>query len=360
MQPQSSSFDANAAEKQNSSASLNAKQSLANDTKKVPLKSHDLFTSLNNSTPFNVCFLRHGQSTWNRDNVFIGWTDTPLTEDGVLEARVAGQMLARSGIKFDEVHTSLLRRSIRTTNLVLMEIGQEYIPVYKSWRLNERSYGCLVGKNKKECVKLFGAEQVKRWRRSWDEPPPPMEDDHEYHPGLDPRYRMMIEQIPKTESLKDTLKRSKVYWDEVIVPSLLAGRTILIVGHENNLRSLIMNLEGISEKDVINLNLPRAVPLAYKIGKDLRPLGREDGTLDEATGMLRGTWLGGSKAVSEILDRDHKQVYDTTIEKNLELGTMQDQWRLWMEFALGKPEPDVAAKSSDSQHSHFKKGRGHG
>ena len=162
-----------------------------NNTKKVPQQSHDLFTSLNSSTPYNLCFLRHGQSTWNRDNVFIGWTDTPLTEDGVLEARVAGQMLARSGMKFDEVHTSLLRRSIRTTNLVLMEMGQEYIPVYKSWRLNERSYGSLVGKNKKECVKLFGAEQVKRWRRSWDEPPPPMEDDHEYHPAWDPRYRMV-------------------------------------------------------------------------------------------------------------------------------------------------------------------------
>jgi 2,3-bisphosphoglycerate-dependent phosphoglycerate mutase len=169
----------------------------------------------------------------------------------------------------------------------------------------------------------------------------------------------MVEQIPKSESLKDTLKRSKVYWDEVVVPSLLAGRTVLIVGHENNLRSLVMNLEGISEKDIINLNLPRAVPLAYKIGHDLRPAGREDGKFDEATGMLRGTWLGGSKAVSEILDRDHKQVYDTTIEKNLELGTMQDQWRLWMDFALGKPEPDVAAKSTDSHHSHVKKGRGH-
>ena len=166
----------------------------------------------------------------------------------------------------------------------------------------------------------------------------------------------MVEQIPKTESLKDTLKRSKVYWNEVIVPSLLAGRTILVVGHENNLRSLVMNLEGISEKDIINLNLPRAVPLAYNIGQDLRPMERDDGSLDEATGMLRGTWLGGSKAVSEILDRDHKQVYDTTIEKNLELGTMQDQWRLWMEFALGKPEPGAVAESTDNQQSQVKKG----
>ena len=146
------------------------------------------YCSLNQETPYNLCFLRHGQSTWNRDNRFIGWTDTPLTDVGVLEARVAGQMLKRSGILFDEVHTSLLRRSIRTTNLVLMELGQEYLPVYKHWRLNERNYGDLVGKNKKEVVLQHGKDQVKRWRRSYDEPPPPMTDDHPFHPARDPRY----------------------------------------------------------------------------------------------------------------------------------------------------------------------------
>lgn len=149
------------------------------------------FTSINCNTPYNLCFVRHGQSTWNRDNRFIGWTDTPLTEDGVLEARVAGRMLRASGMMFDEAHTSLLRRSIRTVNLVLMEIGQEYIPVQKHWRLNERSYGDLVGLNKKEVVKQFGADQVKRWRRSYDEPPPLMRDDHEHHPMRDPRYRLV-------------------------------------------------------------------------------------------------------------------------------------------------------------------------
>ena len=149
------------------------------------------FTSLNRDTPYTLVFLRHGQSTWNRDNRFIGWTDTPLTDDGVLEARVAGDMLAKSGILFDEVHTSMLRRSIRTTNLVLMEMGQEYIPVHKHWRLNERHYGDLVGKNKKEVVLAFGKDQVKRWRRSYDEPPPHMEDDHPFHPAKDPRYRMV-------------------------------------------------------------------------------------------------------------------------------------------------------------------------
>jgi 2,3-bisphosphoglycerate-dependent phosphoglycerate mutase len=149
------------------------------------------YNSINCDTPFNLCFLRHGQSTWNRDNRFIGWTDTPLTDDGVLEARVAGQMLYKSGILFDEVHTSLLRRCIRTANLVLMEMGQEYIPVHKNWRLNERNYGSLVGKNKKEVVKIHGKDQVKRWRRSWDEPPPPMSNDHEYHPAKDARYRLV-------------------------------------------------------------------------------------------------------------------------------------------------------------------------
>lgn len=139
--------------------------------------------------------MRHGQSTWNRDNRFIGWTDTPLTDDGVLEARVAGRMLCKSGMLFDEVHTSLLRRSIRTTNLVLMEMGQEYIPIHKNWRLNERNYGDLVGKNKKEVVRKFGAAQVKSWRRSYDNPPPKMDHSHEYWPGKDPRYRSVSQII---------------------------------------------------------------------------------------------------------------------------------------------------------------------
>lgn len=147
------------------------------------------YSSLNKETSYNLCFLRHGQSTWNRDNRFIGWTDTPLTEDGVLEARLAGKMLAESGIQFDEIHTSLLRRSIRTVNMVLMEMGQEYLPVHKNWRLNERSYGDLVGSNKKETVRMYGEDQVKRWRRSFDEPPPPMSSDHQYHPKRDPRYQ---------------------------------------------------------------------------------------------------------------------------------------------------------------------------
>jgi hypothetical protein len=153
--------------------------------------SNDAYTgklSFNTETPYNICFVRHGQSTWNRDNRFIGWTDTPLTEEGILEARVAGQILAKSGLRFDEVHTSMLRRCIRTVNLVLMELGQEYLDVNKHYRLNERNYGDLVGKNKKEVVRQHGTEQVKKWRRSYDEPPPKMNSDHPYWPGNDPRY----------------------------------------------------------------------------------------------------------------------------------------------------------------------------
>jgi 2,3-bisphosphoglycerate-dependent phosphoglycerate mutase len=338
------------------------------------------FTSINKDTSYTLCFLRHGQSTWNRDNRFIGWTDTPLTDDGVLEARVAGQMLANSGMKFDEVHTSMLRRCIRTTNLVLMELGQEYLPVYKHWRLNERHYGDLVGKNKKETVELFGRDQVKRWRRSYDEPPPPMTDDHEFNPVRDPRYRsvscfldafrigwnrftwepiplltnvfidvQMMDQIPKSESLLCTKRRSSVYWDDHIAPSLREGKTVLVVGHENNLRSLIMRLEGISPDDIINLCLPRAVPLAYRLDENLNPVDRPDGKLDEATGFLRGEWLGGDQAVAEILERDRKQVYDTSIKHNLELDDSRKKWSDWMSFVVGKPSPEARAKAELEQ-----------
>jgi len=319
----------------------------SNSTKKPQ---HKTFTTINTATPYQICFLRHGQSTWNRDNRFIGWTDTPLTEDGVLEARVAGQMLYKSGMLFDEVHTSLLRRSIRTTNLVLMEMGQEYIPVHKNWRLNERNYGELVGKNKKEVVKEHGADQVKRWRRSFDEPPPPMRSSHDYWPGRDPRYRMMLEKLPKSESLKDTIARSSIYWDKTVIPALEEGKTLLIVGHENNLRSLIMRLEGIDKEDIINLSLPRAVPLAYRLDPiTWKPLPRHDGKFDEATGFLRGEWLGGDKAVKEILNRDDKQVYDTKVTENLEIGETRDKWKTWMEFAIGQPDPEMKAKTAATE-----------
>merc|ERR1712224_209878 len=208
------------------------------------------------------------------------------------------------------------------------------------------NYGELVGKNKKETVKAHGKDQVKRWRRSYDEPPPPMCDQHKYHPARDPRYRQMKDLIPKSESLKDTKARSSVYWDEVIAPELRAGKTVLIVGHENNLRSLIMRLEGISKEDVINLCLPRAVPLAYRLDQNLKPMGRPDAKLDEATGFLRGEWLGGDQAVSDILERDRKQVYDISIKKNLETcNGDRNKWRDWMNLVVGEASPDARAST---------------
>ena len=153
----------------------------------------------------------------------------------------------------------------------------------------------------------------------------------------------MLDQIPQSESLKDTVKRSSVYWDQVIAPKLHKGKTLLIVGHENNLRSLIMRLEDISPQDIINLNIPRAVPLAYRLDENLKPLDRPDGKLDEATGFLRGEWLGGDRAVSEILERDYKQVYDTAVTENLEVGESRDKFNTWMEFIMGKPSPEANA-----------------
>jgi len=176
-----------------------------------------------------------------------------------------------------------------------------------------------------------------------------MTESHEYHPARDRRYRHMLDKIPKSESLLDTKRRSRVYWDETIAPRLREGKTLLIVGHENNLRSLIMRLEDIPPEDVINLNLPRAVPLAYRLDENLKPLDRPDGKLDEATGFLRGEWLGGDQAVAEILDRDSKQVYDTTIEHNLELDESRKKWSDWMNFVVGKPSPEARAKGEKGE-----------
>ena len=157
----------------------------------------------------------------------------------------------------------------------------------------------------------------------------------------------MLDKIPKSESLLDTKRRSRVYWDETIAPALKSGKTLLVVGHENNLRSLIMRLEGIAPEDIINLSLPRAVPLAYRLDENLKPLDRPDGKLDEATGFLRGEWLGGDSAVAEILERDRKQVYDTSIEQNLEMDESRKKWTDWMSFVVGKPSPEARAKSDD-------------
>jgi len=266
----------------------------------------------------HLVFLRHGQSTWNQQNIFIGMTDTPLTKDGELEARAAGRLLATAGIDYlDVVYTSLLRRSTATVWLCLEEIGLEWTTVIKDWRLNERNYGALVGRNKKECVEEYGKDQVKRWRRSWDEPPPPMSTESKYWPGHEHRYKVLgvpSDKIPLSESLKDVTKRTSIFFDEVIIPQLKANKKIMIVGHENNLRSLIKRLDGVSDTDIINVELPRAVPLLYEIDlKTMKPIKQEG-----AAEYLNGRYIGNPEQLKMIAERDQKQVYDLQVKETLE------------------------------------------
>eukprot|EP00607_Mallomonas_marina_P005087 CAMPEP_0182427894 /NCGR_PEP_ID=MMETSP1167-20130531/20638_1 /TAXON_ID=2988 /ORGANISM="Mallomonas Sp, Strain CCMP3275" /LENGTH=280 /DNA_ID=CAMNT_0024610467 /DNA_START=230 /DNA_END=1072 /DNA_ORIENTATION=+ len=261
-------------------------------------------------------------------------TDTPLTEDGILEARAAGRLLAVENIQFDLIYTSLLRRSIKTVWLAVQELGQEWVPVLKDWRLNERNYGALVGRNKKQCVEEYGKDQVKRWRRSWDEPPPEMTKDYQYWPGHEYRYEMLgIDPhiIPLAESLKEVTIRTSEFWDEKIVPQLKAGKKILIVGHENNLRSMIKRLDKISNEDILHLELPRAIPLLYHLDRvTLEPI-----KLRDHAKMLSGKYLTDAESLEQIAVRDQKQVYDLNVKDNLEMGPKWDSWRKWMVFLMG-------------------------
>lgn len=302
-----------------------------------------------------LVFVRHGQSTWNQKNIFIGMTDTPLTEDGILEARVAGRLLAGESYVFDKVYTSLLRRSTKTVWLIMQELGLEWVPVVKDWRLNERNYGTLVGRNKKQCVEEYGKDQVKRWRRSWDEPPPNMSKDFKYWPGKDPRYEVLgidIDQIPLAESLKDVTVRTSKFWDEEIVPNLKAGKKLMIVGHENNLRSIIKRLDNISNEDILNVELPRAIPLLYHLDKKtLQPI-----KLPGAAKLLNGKYLSDRSQLDRIAERDQKQVYDLNVKENLETGPKWDTWRKWMVFLIGPsyasssggPNPGDSSKNSST------------
>jgi 2,3-bisphosphoglycerate-dependent phosphoglycerate mutase len=247
----------------------------------------------------------------------LGMTDTPLTADGVMEARTAGKLMAEMRVEIDEVYTSLLRRSTKTVWLCMQEMQQEWVPVYKKWRLNERNYGALVGMNKKECVAKHGADQVRRWRRSWDEPPPPMSRHSRFWPGKDPRYKMLgitDDMIPASESLKQVVERTKPFWTETIVPRLRLGKKLLIVGHENNLRSILKVLDCIPEEDVINVDIPRGIPLVYTLDPvTLLPIGNRDKET-----LLTGRYLGAKDVIKDLQERDRMQVYDLNVKHNLE------------------------------------------
>ncbi len=220
-----------------------------------------------------LVLLRHGESTWNLENLFTGWYDSPLSPKGEAEAVAGGRLMAEKGVLPDVVHTSVLTRAIRTAELALAELGRSWIPVRRHWRLNERHYGALQGLNKKETAERFGADQVKVWRRSYDVPPPPMARDDERNVRHDPRYAGLApEVVPDTECLADVVVRMLPYWYDGIVPDLAPGRTVLVAAHGNSLRALVKHLDGISDADIPALNIPTGEPLVYELGDDYMPV----------------------------------------------------------------------------------------
>jgi len=222
-----------------------------------------------------LVLLRHGQSTWNLENLFTGWTDVDLTEQGRAEATEAGRLLAAEGLAVDIAFTSVLKRAIRTLWIALDTMDRMWIPVERSWRLNERHYGALQGLDKAQTTALHGADQVKIWRRSYDVPPPPLALDDRRHPRFDPRYAgLAAADLPATESLKDTLARVLPYWNERIAPELRAGRHVLVVAHGNSLRALVKMLDGMGEAEIVEFNIPTGVPIVYDLDVRLNSRGR--------------------------------------------------------------------------------------
>jgi 2,3-bisphosphoglycerate-dependent phosphoglycerate mutase len=220
-----------------------------------------------------LVLVRHGQSTWNLENRFTGWTDVDLSPTGIQEATSAGELLVEGGYTFDVAYTSVLKRAIRTLWIVLDKMDLMWIPVYRSWRLNERHYGGLQGLNKAETAQRHGDEQVLIWRRSYDIPPPALDPSDERFPGHDRRYASLEpEELPRTESLKETVARMLPYWHETIAPNVKAGKRVLIAAHGNSLRALVKYLDNVSEEEIVALNIPTGIPLVYELDDDLRPI----------------------------------------------------------------------------------------
>ncbi len=233
-----------------------------------------------------LVLLRHGQSTWNKENRFTGWTDVDLTETGVAEAREAGRVMASEGYAFDVAYTSLLKRAIRTLWIALDEMDRMWIPVHRSWRLNERHYGALQGLNKKETSDQHGLDQVQIWRRSYDIRPPALERDDDRFPGKDERYAdLSDDQLPTSECLKDTVDRFLPYWKDTIAPRVAAGERVLIAAHGNSLRALVKYLDQIADDEIVSLNIPTGIPLVYELEDDLTP--------------IRHFYLGDAEAVAK-------------------------------------------------------------
>ena len=221
---------------------------------------------------YTLILLRHGNSTWNQENRFTGWVDVDLSDQGRQEAKRAGELLAQSGLKPDLLYTSKLKRAINTANIALAEAERSWIDVKRDWRLNERHYGDLQGKDKAETLAQYGPEQFQIWRRSFDVPPPPISDESEYSQANDERYAELGAHIPKTECLKDVLIRMMPLWENEISKDLLSGKTVLVTAHGNSLRALVKHLDGISDADIAELNIPTGIPLVYKLDANFKPL----------------------------------------------------------------------------------------
>ena len=229
---------------------------------------------------YTLILLRHGNSTWNQENRFTGWVDVDLSDQGRTEAKRAGQLLAESGLKPDLLYTSRLKRAIHTANIALAEAERSWIDVKRDWRLNERHYGDLQGKDKAETLAEYGPEQFQIWRRSFDVPPPPISDESEYSQAKDERYAELGANIPKTECLKDVLVRMMPLWDNEISKDLIAGKTVLVTAHGNSLRALVKHLDGVSDEDIAELNIPTGIPLVYRLDENFKPLVKGGEYLD--------------------------------------------------------------------------------
>jgi len=236
------------------------------------------------ATTYQLVLLRHGESVWNQANLFTGWHDVELTDAGREQARRGGELLREAGLLPDVSHTSLLRRAIRTAEIALDVADRLWVPVRRSWRLNERHYGDLQGKDKAQVREQYGEEQFMRWRRSYSVPPPPVADDDPRHPRQDPRYDdLPPDALPATECLADVVVRMLPYWYDAVVPDLRRGQTVLVAAHGNSLRALVKHLDGMSDEEVVGLNIPTGIPLRYELDTDLRPLRRGGEYLDPET-----------------------------------------------------------------------------
>lgn len=247
------------------------------------------------SMKYTLVLVRHGESTWNNENKFTGWVDCPLSEAGEAESHACGKLLREAGFSFDKAYTSTLKRAIKTLWIILEELDQMYIPILHTWRLNERHYGALQGLNKQQTVDKHGKEQVLIWRRSYDIPPPDIDESSEYFPGNDPMYKdVPVEDLPKAESLKLTEDRVMQEWESILVPEIKSGKKLLIAAHGNTLRALVKHLDNISPDEITGLNIPTGVPLIYELDEDIKPIPHPD-----AIFPLTGHYLGNQEEIQQ-------------------------------------------------------------